>query len=468
MRVSWVLVLLIVAGLMVVVHSAGKVGVGYAAKQLCSGVFVSGLPAKFVVENDIEPRLATVPLLSRFLTTGVDGETASARVLTAQAEATYRAGYGCTLHGDVAESATPNAVASAQVLDLAAASKARTMFEQRNATPEAITQIIEGAFAEPAGGGRNTLAIVVMHRGQLVAERYADPVNPSTRLQGWSMNKSLMASFVGIQVGKGDMALTDNVAARLTALGVSPKIFAGLSDAMNLKHLMSMTSGLDFEERYFPGDDVTEMLYGQGPMWQVPVGLGQRHEPGEVFSYSSGDTNVVSFLWQNTLGDEPYIDWLQREVYAPLALTEPLLEPDVAGFQVGSSFANLTARDWARVGQWWLDAWHGRDTLLSQDWQRTAVTPGVSAGGANYGLGFWLNTEQRIFPDLSENTFHSGGNSGQFVVVIPEAELVVVRLGLTLEESKSAMEPVLAALSDYFVRQMPKPTPAEKVASALP
>ena len=108
MRVSWVLVLLIVAGLMVVVHSAGKVGVGYAAKQLCSGVFVSGLPAKFVVENDIEPRLATVPLLSRFLTTGVDGETASARVLTAQAEATYRAGYGCTLHGDVAESATPN------------------------------------------------------------------------------------------------------------------------------------------------------------------------------------------------------------------------------------------------------------------------------------------------------------------------------------------------------------------------
>lgn len=454
MRVFWVLVLLTAAGLMFVVHSAGKVGVGYAAKQLCSGVFVSGLPARFVVENDIEPRLATVPLLSRFLKTGVDDATASARVLTARAQATYRAGYGCTLHGDAAESATPNAMASAQNLDLAEVSKAQTVFEQRNATPEALTQIFEGAFAEPAGGGRNTLAMVVMHRGQLVAERYADPVNPSTRLQGWSMNKSLMASFVGIQVGKGDMGLSDNVAARLTALGVSPKTFAGLSNAMNLKHLMSMTSGLDFEERYFPGDDVTEMLYGHGPMWQVPVGLGQRHKPGEVFSYSSGDTNVVSFLWQNTLGDEPYIDWLQREVYAPLALTEPLLEPDVAGFQVGSSFANLTARDWARVGQWWLDAWQGRDALLSQDWQRTAVTPGVARGGANYGLGFWLNTGQRIFPDLPENTFYSGGNSGQFVVVIPDAELVVVRLGLTLDESKSAMGPVLLALNDYFFSQM--------------
>ena len=253
------------------------------------------------------------------------------------------------------------------------------------------------------------------------------------------------------------MALTDNVAARLEALGVQAKTFAGLSEAMSLQHLMSMTSGLDFEERYFPGDDVTEMLYGHAPMWQVPVGLGQRHAPGEVFSYSSGDTNVVSFLWQNTLGDEPYIDWLQREVYAPLALTEPLLEPDVAGFQVGSSFANLTARDWARVGQWWLDAWQGRDMLLSQDWQRTAVTPGAGAGGANYGLGFLLNTGQRIFSGLPENTFHSGGNSGQFVVVIPDAELVVVRLGLTLDESKSAMAPVLVALKDHFVSQAPMP-----------
>jgi CubicO group peptidase (beta-lactamase class C family) len=466
MRVFWVLFLLTIGGLMAVVHSAGKVGVGYAAKQLCSGVFVSGLPARFVLDHDIEPRLATVPLLSQFLTTDINGATASARVLTAQADATYRPNYGCTLHGDIAESATPNPAVPSQASDLAAEGKTQTISAQHTATPQALTQIIDGAFAEPSDGGRNTLAMVVMHRGQLVAERYANPVTPSTRLQGWSMNKSLMASFVGIQVAKGDLALTDNVAARLTALGVPPKTFAGLSGAMNLKHLMSMTSGLDFEERYFPGDDVTEMLYGHRPMWQVPVGLGQRHEPGKVFSYSSGDTNVVSFLWQNTLGDEPYIDWLQREVYAPLALAEPLLEPDVAGFQVGSSFANLTARDWARVGQWWLDAWHGRDALLSQDWQRTAVTPGASLGGANYGLGFWLNTEQRIFPGLSENTFYSGGNSGQFVVVMPEAELVVVRLGLTLEESKSAMAPVLVALNDYFSKQVP--APATKVASALP
>jgi CubicO group peptidase (beta-lactamase class C family) len=453
MRVFWVLVLLAIGGMGLVVHSASKIGVGYAAKQLCSGFFVSGLPAKFVLDHDIEPRLGTVPLLSEFLTTRIDGATAYARVLTAQAGASFRQGYGCTLHGDPGESAAPNNLSATRLPAAPSAMKISAGKAQESTLPDELAQIIDGAFVEPALGGRNTLAMIVLHRGQLLAERYAAPVTAQTRLQGWSMNKSLMASFVGMQVARGHMTLTDKVAARLRALGVQPDTFNGLSEDMSLKHLMSMTSGLDFEERYFPGDDVTEMLYGRGPMWQVPVRQGQRHAPGEVFSYSSGDTNIVSFLWQNTLGNEPYVDWLQREVYTPLALGDPLLEPDMAGFQVGSSFANLTPRDWARVGQWWLDAWHGRDPLLSQDWQQTAVTPGRGAGGANYGLGFWLNTEQRIFPDLPDNTFHSGGNSGQFVVVIPDAELVVVRLGLTLDESKSAMTPVLVALADYVARK---------------
>ena len=75
----------------------------------------------------------------------------------------------------------------------------------------------------------------------------------------------------------------------------------------------------------------------------------------------------------------------------------------------------------------------GRDELLSQEWQRLAVTPSDTADF--YGLSFWLNTRRYDFPDLPVNTFHAGGNSGQFVVVVPEAELVMVRLGLTLDES---------------------------------
>jgi CubicO group peptidase (beta-lactamase class C family) len=125
-------------------------------------------------------------------------------------------------------------------------------------------------------------------------------------------------------------------------------------------------------------------------------------------------------------------------------MDEIVLEPDASGVQVGSSYAYLTPRDWARMGQLWLDAWHGRSEVISQAWQRLAVTPGTAKGGEIYGLGFWLNTDHRAFPSSPENTFHAGGNSGQFVVVIPDKELVVVRLGLTLNESRADMNALLA------------------------
>jgi CubicO group peptidase (beta-lactamase class C family) len=307
----------------------------------------------------------------------------------------------------------------------------------------AIEPFLASLFSEPPEGGRNTLAVVVMHKGDIIAERYALPVLPSTRLQGWSMNKSLMASFVGIQAERGLLDLDLPVRDQLSHSGVDSGLIKDLSPNLTLEHLLSMASGLDFEERYYPGDDVTEMLYGGGPMWQVPIRQGHRVPPGSEFVYSSGDTNVVSYLWQQSLAGEDYVDWLNREVYRPLELDRPVLEPDSSGVQVGSSFAYLTARDWARLGQWWLDAWHGRDELLSQVWQRGAVTPGVARGGDYYGLGFWLNTKQRKFPGVPENTFNAGGNSGQFVVVVPEAELVVVRLGLTLDESKVHLAPFL-------------------------
>ena len=431
-RIALVLGSLVIAAFVWALDGAAKIGVGYSAKQLCSGVFVSQLPAEFVLEKDILPRMATVAGMDRFVDAEVGDREATVSILTASATATYQDRYGCTLHGDSAKAPAPD---EDQV-------RAVTTARYESGNP-VIEQAVDALFVEPPEGGRNTLAVLVMHKGEVVTERYAAPVGPRTRLQGWSMNKSLMASFVGLQVERGLLDLDLPVRDQLSHLGVDSGVITDLSADLTLKHLLSMASGLDFDERYYPGDDVTEMLYGKGPMWQVPLKQGHRVMPGAEFVYSSGDTNVVSYLWQQSLGGEDYAAWLTREVYVPLELTDPLLEPDSSGIQVGSSFAYLTARDWARVGQWWLDAWHGRDALLPQSWQRLAVTPGTSRGGEGYGLGFWLNTKQRRFPGVPENTFNAGGNSGQYVVVVPEAELVVVRLGLTLDESKVHLAPFL-------------------------
>ncbi len=443
-RILIVVVVIAASAALWVLHGAAKIGVGYAAKQLCSGVFVSHLPADFVLEKDIIPRLKTVAGMDRFAKAKVGEASATLSILTATATASYRDRYGCTLHAE--ETANPEALEQERV-------ERSVAIETVQSSNPVIESAIDELFKELPSGGRNTLAVLVMQGGEIVSERYAAPVSPRTRLQGWSMNKSLMASWVGIQVERGAIDLSMLVKERLLALGTSASAVSAVDEALTLEHLITMASGLDFDERYLPGDDVTEMLYGGVPMWQIPLAQGHRVDPGQEFVYSSGDTNVVSYLWQASLEGEAYVDWIDREVNQRLGLDNPLLEPDISGVQVGSSFAYLTARDWAKYGQWWLDAWHGRDAALSSDWQQRAAAPSATADF--YGLSFWLNTRFRDYPGLPENTFHAGGNSGQFVIVAPEAELVIVRLGLTLDESAVALAEPLAKIYAELTRSEP-------------
>ncbi len=443
-RILIVVVVIAASAALWVLHGAAKIGVGYAAKQLCSGVFVSHLPADFVLEKDIIPRLKTVAGMDRFAKAKVGEASATLSILSATATASYRDRYGCTLHAE--ETANPEALEQERV-------ERSVAIETVQSSNPVIESAIDELFKELPSGGRNTLAVLVMQGGEIVSERYAAPVSPRTRLQGWSMNKSLMASWVGIQVERGAIDLSMLVKERLLALGTSASAVSAVDEALTLEHLITMASGLDFDERYLPGDDVTEMLYGGVPMWQIPLAQGHRVDPGQEFVYSSGDTNVVSYLWQASLEGEAYVDWIDREVNQRLGLDNPLLEPDISGVQVGSSFAYLTARDWAKYGQWWLDAWHGRDAALSSDWQQRAAAPSATADF--YGLSFWLNTRFRDYPGLPENTFHAGGNSGQFVIVAPEAELVIVRLGLTLDESAVALAEPLAKIYAELTRSEP-------------
>jgi CubicO group peptidase (beta-lactamase class C family) len=296
LRIVLVASFVIGSAVMWLLHGAAKIGVGYAAKQVCSGVFISHLPVEFTLDKDVLPRLATVLGMDRFVDVEIGDSFVTATLLTASATASYRDRYGCTLHSN--ESALPADTARQRAEQSSDVSPVRS-------TNSAIETAIDALFEEPDEGGRNTLAVLIMHRGEIVAERYAAPVGPSTRLQGWSMNKSLMASFVGVQVGRGVMSLSSGVKDQLAALDSPESAVSQLDDELTLRHLLSMASGLDFDERYFPGDDVTEMLYGHGPMWQVPLMNGHRIDPGTEFVYSSGDTNVVSYLWQSSLAGEP-------------------------------------------------------------------------------------------------------------------------------------------------------------------
>lgn len=189
-------------------------------------------------------------------------------------------------------------------------------------------------------------------------------------------------------------------------------------------------------------------------MWTLPAGAEQAFAPGRRFAYSSGDTVLAAMVWQSMLPGA-YTAWLDERFRAPLDLSVLVAESDASGMPVASSYAYLTARDWLAVGQLWLDAWHGRSELLSQSWLRDSVRRRRSDPQGRYGRGFWLNTDRRAFPGVPESTFFASGNSGQYVVVVPDWELVVVRLGLTESGSSSGTADFLALLGERRAEVIP-------------
>jgi CubicO group peptidase (beta-lactamase class C family) len=194
------------------------------------------------------------------------------------------------------------------------------------------------------------------------------------------------------------------------------------------------------------------------------AGLAMRRplvaEPGTRWSYSSGSTNLLSLAMRRALGDdERYWRFPREALFDPLGATTAVLETDPSGTFVGSSFLYASARDWARLGQLLLQdgVWRGR-RLLPEGWAAWLRQPAPAAPRGRYGAHLWLNAgsspdgADRPFPELPRDLFYFSGFQGQRVLVLPSRDVVVVRLGLTKDESYPlevrVLEPLLAALPE--------------------
>jgi len=273
--------------------------------------------------------------------------------------------------------------------------------------------------------GLQTRALLVIKSGQLVAESYADGVDPYTHLLGWSMAKSVTAMLVGrLQyLQKAEMS-QDN----LFALWQKDE-----RKHIQLQHLLTMSSGLNFDETYAPGSDATRMLFLSPSASDVALASDLSHKPGSLFYYSSGTTNILTRWLHETLGgSQQTLDFLQQELLHPLSMKHTLFETDSSGVLVGSSYMYASARDWAKLGNLMLDMGQTNGhRLLAAEWVKQASTPNDSNNDPRYGYQFWLNrgSEQLRWPELPEDAYAMLGNRQQLVMIIPSENVLVVRLG---------------------------------------
>lgn len=436
------LAVLLIAGVAWYLGPIAPIATGYAAKIVCSGHFVADRAVEDVQED--LPDNPLVPLL-RISSDADEGSVTATIVGLWGSTAVHTDGLGCTL-ADRAPSFVPPAPVTQADPDAA--------WPEGDGPPQLPAEVdvdrldaaIELAFVEDDADGRlrNTRGVVVVKDGQLIAERYADGFDADTPLLGWSMAKSVANAIVGRLVASGQLALEDD---RLLGAWADDE-----RSAITVEHLLQMTDGLAFEEVYDPGTDATQMLFVPGDTGAYAADEPLEHPPGTAWSYSSGTTNILCDLAHRASGLGP--EMAAELVFAPLGMTSAVLEPDISGGLVCSSFMYATARDWARFGQWFLQdgEWAG-EQLLPEGWVDWSTTPVDLPTENPYGAQWWLNEGPDgalRMPEVPADAFWASGNEGQQVVVIPSEDLVVVRLGFSGAFSGIdwGLEPMLVGILD--------------------
>jgi hypothetical protein len=340
-----IVLVMILLGAVIYINSVMPIITGYAAKNLCSDVFVSGRKAKDVEAVDLNFSFI------RFTKNRVDYEEKSvtSRFLWGRSKAIYRDGFGGTLLRDVSENElrqkTYPVIADPEYL------ADTTLWPLGNILPDPdtvginmskIKEITRQLITENAYNGY-AFAFMVLHNGIPLTEAYKPGFNMNTRLLSWSVAKSFMNGIAGTLVKEGRLDLTKPAEVEEWKNDNRKYITLG--------NLLQMQSGLKWNEDYGSRSDVNLMLFNEGDMGRYAIERPLENQPGSKWHYSSGSPNIVSLIIRDQFrNDSLYYTFVQDKFFHRIGITDAVLEVDPSGTYIGSSFLYATARDYARFG----------------------------------------------------------------------------------------------------------------------
>lgn len=293
---------------------------------------------------------------------------------------------------------------------------------------EAVNAALDWAMEQE---NLNTRAFVVAYDGKIVGERYAPGWTQDTPQISWSQGKSITATLIGILVQRGLLEIDQPAPIEEWQEDGDPR------SQIRIRDLLQMSSGLDFENLGFGGDVLTaenehmRVYFDSIDVFKHAISPPLEVPPGTRNSYLNCDPLTLGKIIRDTVEaqGEDYLTFPQRALFDRIGARSPVLETDAWGNFILSGYDYLSARDWVRFGQLYLQdgVWQG-ERILPEGWTEFVMTPAPADEKENYGGMFWLNRAPRM-ERVPKDAYWAAGFMGQVTMIIPSRKLVVVRMG---------------------------------------
>ncbi|MVA27664.1 serine hydrolase (plasmid) [Agrobacterium vitis] len=397
------------------------VATGYAAKMVCSNVFIAKRDPDAAIATDVKLALKnTTKRIKIKVNTENQRVDAAYLGLFGKRRAQYTEGRGCTLD-------STDEVTYREVVTLLPPTTSDALWPVGDKVQLSDNKQLQAVLNDAALQGPGMRAIVVVRDGQIVGETYGAGFGPSTPLLGWSMTKTVNAALVGMAIKDRKLSLDQR--------SLFPQWANDARKNISVADLMSMTSGLEWsEEGTFPDTYILEYLAKDAAAFARDRPLVT--PPGTKFNYSGGSSVLLARLWQNAVGADSQT-FPKERLFKPLGMKSAVLESDVSGTFLGEGYLYASARDWARFGEFLRlnGEWNGEQLLPNGfvNYMRSPVPVSDEGHGPAYGRGqLWLGPGQGF--TLPTDTFMMQGHQRQVIAIIPSRKLVVLRMGLTRED----------------------------------